>query len=148
MMSWPLTVLPMVTILAIDGLAAAACSYSALIPFSPEYFLKTSKPSAACCVRLLGRGLAVHLLGAHLHALLGQLLGLAVAEDRLDPDLRLLALLAGDLAELQVMTVDAEVDELVDLAGGHLADVDIEMVVRWSGDRGARAQQASNERKD
>ena len=42
MMSWPLTVLPILTALAIFGLSAAACSNSALIPFAPEYFLKTS----------------------------------------------------------------------------------------------------------
>jgi hypothetical protein len=32
------------------------------------------------------------------------------------------------------MTVDAEVDDLRDLAGGHLADIDVVMVVRWSSD--------------
>ena len=47
MMSWPLTVLPMLTILVICGAAAAACSNSALIPSGPAYFLKTSYPSAA-----------------------------------------------------------------------------------------------------
>jgi hypothetical protein len=99
-------------------------------------------------IRLLGRGLAVHLLGLHLDALLGQLLGLPRADDRLDPHLRLFAALSGDLAELQVVTVDAEVDELGDLAAGHLSDVDIEMVVPRSGDRGAGAQQAGDERQD
>ena len=44
------------------------------------------------------------------------------------------------------MPVDAEVDDLGDLAGGNLADVDIEMVVRWSGHRGAGAQHAGDER--
>ena len=49
-MSWPLVVLPMLMSLVSNGCWAAVLVNSSLIPPAPPYFLKTSKPAAACAV--------------------------------------------------------------------------------------------------
>ena len=64
------------------------------------------------------------------------------------PALMIASTLSGDLAELQVVTIDAEIDELGHLAAGHLSDIDIEMIVRRGGDRGTGAHLAGDERQD
>ena len=151
-MSWPLTVWPMLTSLAMLGLSAAACSYSLL-------------DAAGAAVRVehlvaLGGQRGSHaaatvwppstFLGFIVDALRAQLPGLGPADDRLDADLRPSPRRSpATRASSSSWRSIAEVDDLGDLAGSQLADVDVEAVPGAGGTRRrpgrARRQQAGRE---
>ena len=88
--------------------------------------------------RTLGDGPAVDLLQRHLDALVGQLGDVPPAEDRLHPDLGLLAGTpgAGHATDAQLVPVDPERDEVGQLRGQHLPDVHLETVALGPGLRG------------
>ena len=98
--------------------------------------------------RTLGGGQPIHLLRAHRDALAAQPPGLRLAQNHLDPDLGLLPALAGNPAELEVMAVDAEGEDVLDLPRRHLPDIHVEMItIARSGTGPHRGQAESHQGK-
>lgn len=78
----------------------------------------------------LGDGLAVDLLQGQVDSLAPELGCLAPAEDGLHADLRLLAAPRSRGSDLQLVAVDAQVDDLADLIALNGAGVDVEPLAR------------------